>query len=95
MDTGRTDIGGLDHRDIVSAIADTAHPLFRVRADQTRDISFLCRRTTAGDDGGQLRRQLDKVLTKVLDAELFVRTGQLGIGLVAPHKSSPVAIRRQ
>ena len=68
--TARTDIGGLNHRNIVTSVSDAAHSLLGMSADQAGDVGFLRRRTTARDDGRELGRKLDEILAEVFDAEL-------------------------
>lgn len=65
------DVRSLDHRHVVAAIADAAHPLPRVRLDQPRDVGFLRRGTPAGDDGGERRREIDKGGAEVFEVELI------------------------
>ena len=45
-----TDVGSLDHADIVTTISDTADTFFRVASDQTSDVCFLRGRASTGND---------------------------------------------
>ena len=53
-DDTNTDIGGLDHGDVVSTVADAAHAFLGVGADEAGDVGFLGRAAAAGDYGGKL-----------------------------------------
>ena len=65
-----TDIRGLDHAHVVTAIADAAHPLPGMLPDEARDVRLLRRRAAARDDGGELRRDLDELVLEQVQAEL-------------------------
>lgn len=58
-------VRGLDHGYVVAAVADAADAFFGVSADETRDVGFLRRRAAAGDDGGEVDRDGDEVLSVV------------------------------
>ena len=49
-------VRGLDHGNIVSAVADAAHALLGVLLDQLGDLGFLGGRAAAGHDGRQEHR---------------------------------------
>ena len=69
-----TDIGSLDHTDIVSAIADTADSLFRVFPYKSRHVGFLGRRTSTRYDCRKLRSEDDEFASELIEAELRVHT---------------------
>lgn len=60
-----TDISSLNHGDVVASVADTAHTLLGILANQLGDLGFLVRRATTGDDGWELNGNGDE-----LDAEV-------------------------
>lgn len=68
-----TNVSSLDHRDVVATVADAAHALLRMCANESSDVGLLRRRAPTSDDGRELRRQLDEVIAEVLDAELWRR----------------------
>lgn len=65
-----TNIGSLNHADVVAAVADAAHCLLRKLSNEVRDVGFLRRRASACDDHGQLRCQNDEFGAKLVQAEL-------------------------
>lgn len=67
-----TDIGRLDHTDVITTVANAADRLSGVRANESSNICLLRRRAAAGDDHRQLRCDLDKVILVVVNAELHV-----------------------
>lgn len=50
-DNTHTNIGGLDHRDIVTTISNAADALLGVSSDELGHVGFLSRRTSTGHDG--------------------------------------------
>lgn len=64
-----TNVGGLDHGDVVATIADTADALLGVLADEPGYICFLRWGTTACNDGRKLDGDGDEVVTVVLKEE--------------------------
>jgi hypothetical protein len=63
-----TDIGGLDHGNIVSSISNTADCLLGVLSNQPRDIGFLRRRATTGRNCGKLSCEHDKLRSESIEA---------------------------
>lgn len=45
-----TDVSCLDHTHVIATVADAAHTLFRVLANQASNVSFLGWRATASND---------------------------------------------
>jgi hypothetical protein len=64
-----TDICSLNHRDIVATIANAAHALLGIFADQARHIGFLCWRAATCDDGWQLYGDRNEFLSVVCEHE--------------------------
>jgi hypothetical protein len=55
-----TDVGCLDHADIVPAISDAADPLLSVLPNEPGDIGFLGRRTSTSHYDGELSCYIDE-----------------------------------
>ena len=49
-----TNVGSLDHTNVVSSISNTTHTFLGMLADEASDISLLGGRTPARDYGGEL-----------------------------------------
>jgi hypothetical protein len=60
----------LYHADIIPTIADAAHPLSRMFANQPRYVCLLSRRTAACNDSRQLCGDLDELIFKQIQTEL-------------------------
>ena len=65
-----TNISGLNHADVVTAIPYTANALLGEFADQASDVSLLCRRASAGNDGRELRRDLNELILEHVETQL-------------------------
>ncbi len=48
-----SDIGRLDHRDIIPAVTNTADPLLCVRPDEFCDVGLLSWGASTGNDSGE------------------------------------------
>ena len=57
-----TNVGSLDHTNVVSPIPDAAHTFLRMFPDESGDISLLGRRTPARDHCGELGSDLDELV---------------------------------
>jgi len=55
-----TNIGGLNHADIVSPISNTAYRFLGKFPDEARDVGLLCGRASTGDNCGQLCSDYDE-----------------------------------
>lgn len=64
-DDADADVGGLDHGDVVAAVADAGDAFLGVGADEGRDVGFLGGGAAAGDDGGELDGEGDEGITVV------------------------------
>jgi len=64
----------LDHAHVVPAITDAADALLGELPDKPSDVRFLRWRTSARDDGGELGRDLNKLVLEQGEAELQERT---------------------
>ena len=69
-DVEPTNIGSLDHTDVVSSITNTAYTLLGMFPDKTSDISLLGRRTPACNHGRKFGGDLDELVSKQVQAEL-------------------------
>ena len=65
-----TNVGSLDHADVVSTIANTADALLGMLPDEPGNICLLRWRASAGNDSGKLRRDLDELVLEHVEAEL-------------------------
>lgn len=65
-----TDVSRLDHADVVATVADTAHALFGVSSDETRDVGLLGRRASASDDTREPGREVDELGLGQIDTKL-------------------------
>ena len=65
-----TDIGSLDHADVIPAISDAADGLLGEGPDETRNIRFLGRRTATSDHGRELGGENDEFVAEAIQAEL-------------------------
>ncbi len=59
-DDADADVGGLDHGDVVAAVADAGDAFLGVCADEGCDIGFLSGGAAAGDNGGELDGEGDE-----------------------------------
>ena len=69
-DDADADVGSLDHRNVVAAVADTAHTLVGERANEARDLGLLRGRAPTRHDDGELRRDLDELVAEVVEEKL-------------------------
>lgn len=67
-----TNVGRLNHADIVTAVADAADSLAAELANQTSNIGLLRRRTTTGYHSRQLSRQCHKFGAELVKTQLTV-----------------------
>lgn len=68
--TKLTDVGSLDHANVVSSIPNTAYTFLGMLPDEPGDISLLGRRTSARDHCGELGSDLDKLVLEQVQTEL-------------------------
>jgi len=78
-DVELTNVGGLDHTDVISAIADTAYTLLGVFPNKTGNVGLLGRRTPAGDYRREFGSDLDELVREQVQTELN--------GLISPSSS--------
>ena len=64
-DDADADVCGLDHGDVVAAVADTGYAFLCVFADEEGDVGFLGRGTAAGNYSGEENCEGDKGLAVV------------------------------
>lgn len=79
------DVGGLDHRDVVAAVADAAHALLGVLLDELGHLGLLRRGAPARHHRGQEDGDRDEVGAEVrqVHAQALAVDEQAGIGLAA------------
>lgn len=65
-----TNVGGLDHRHVISAISYAAHALLCILFDELGDLGLLRRRATAGDHCRQQHRDGNKLHAKVRQQQM-------------------------
>jgi hypothetical protein len=92
-DDSDADVCGLDHADVVAAVADAAHALLGVVADEVGDVGFLRGGAAAGDDGGELDGNGDEFLAVVGEqqGEGFAVDEETGICLAAEEGEGGVS----
>lgn len=73
-----TDVCRLYHRDVIPTITDAANPFLGMFPDQSSHVSFLGRRASTSDNRRELGRQLDELVTEVIDAQLDTQSVRLG-----------------
>ena len=61
-DPGLTNVGSLDHANVVPSVSDTTHTFLGMLPDEASDISLLGRRTSACDYGGELGSNLYELI---------------------------------
>ena len=64
-DDADADVGGLDHADVVAAVADGADAFVRMVPDEGRDVGFLGGAAAAGDYGGEEHGEGDELVAVV------------------------------
>jgi hypothetical protein len=69
----RTNISSLDHAHVVPAISDAADTLLGELPDKPRDVRLLRRGAPTRNDGGELGRDLNKLVLEQREAELAKR----------------------
>ena len=69
-DVEPTNIGSLDHTDVVSSITNTTYALLGMFPDKTSDISLLGRRTPACNHGREFGGDLDELVSEQVQTEL-------------------------
>jgi len=69
-DVQLTNVGSLDHTNVVSSIPDTAYALLGMFSDKTGDVGLLGRRTPTGDHRRELGSDLDKLVREQVKTEL-------------------------
>lgn len=72
-----TDVCGLDHADIVSAVAYAANSFLGVLADQTGDVGFLSRRASTCDYSGELSGDFDKLFHEQIETQLLKASNEI------------------
>lgn len=84
-DDADANICGLDHRDVIAAVADAADAFFGVRADEVGDVGFLGRGAAAGDDGREAHGGGNEGVAVVLEheGEGFAVDEEAGVGFAA------------
>jgi len=65
-----TNVGSLNHTDVVSPIPNTAHTFLSMRPDEASDISLLGWRTPARDHCGEFGSDLDELDLEQVQTEL-------------------------
>jgi len=65
-----TNVGSLDHTNVVSPIPNAAHTFLGMFPDESSDISLLGRRTPARDHCGELGSDLDELILEQVQTEL-------------------------
>ena len=66
----RTNIRSLDHAHVIPAISDAANALLGVIPDKPGDVCLLRRRAPACNNGGELRRDFNKLVLEQGQAKL-------------------------
>jgi len=65
-----TNVGSLDHTNVVSPIPNTAYTFLGMTPDEAGDISLLGRGTSARDHCGELGSDLDELVLEQVQTEL-------------------------
>ena len=65
-----TNVGSLDHTNVVSPIPNTTHAFLGMFPDEPSDISLLRRRTPACDHCGELCGDFDELILEQIQTEL-------------------------
>jgi hypothetical protein len=66
----RTNVGSLDHADIITTISNAADPFPRVLPDEPCNICLLCGRASTRNHRGQFRGNFDEFGFEQIQAQL-------------------------
>ena len=65
-----TNIGSLDHAYVIPAISNTAHTFLCEMSDKSRNVGFLCGRTSTGYDCRELGRNFNEFCLEHIKTQL-------------------------